>query len=135
LPDQAFTDAVNVRFNGREIAPYLGNQLTQYYTTDNTQTYQPQALWLIDTVMFDAFSAGAVLVYGLGVSGTDVCIWQQSMAAPDFKKLPITSDDNFATGFTTTSIWTAYKAQINNCIMFGTLDHAPLGKQYDWDGF
>lgn len=135
LPDQAFTDCLNVRFNGREIAPYLGNQLTQYYTTDNTQTYQPQPLWLIDTVMFDAFSAGSTLLFGLGVSGTDVCIWQQSLAAPDFKKLPITTDENYATGFTLDSLWTSYKGQINNCIMFGTLNAAPLGKQYDWDGF
>lgn len=135
LPDAAFTDALNVRFNGREITQYLGNQLQQYYTTDESSTYQPQALWLIDSVMFDAFSNNASMLFGMGVDGDDVCVWQQSMAIPEFAKLPITTADNFATGFMTDEIWTAYKCQINNCQIFGVQGSAPLGKQYDWQGF
>lgn len=135
LPDAAFTDCVNVRFNGREIAPYLGNQLCQYYTTDSTDTYQPLIFWLIQTSMFDEFSSRAALLFGLGPDGDDVCIWQQSMATPQLAKLPITNDGNYATGFTTDCCWVSYKAQINNSVIFGALDFTPLGKQYNWDGF
>ncbi|ASG63929.1 hypothetical protein CEW81_18245 [Kluyvera genomosp. 3] len=135
LPDAAMTDALNVQFNGRGINQYLGNQLQQYYTEDINGDYQPQALWLIDSVMFDAFSNNAALLFGLGVDGDDVCIWSQSMTLPQFAKLPITTDDNFATGFVTDEIWSAYKCQINNCQIFGVKTSAPLGKQYDWDGF
>lgn len=135
LPDAAMTDALNVRFNGREINQYLGNQLQEYYTTDDNDTYQPQALWLIHSVMFDAFSNGAALLFGLGADGSDVCIWQQSMSWPGFAKLQITNDGNYSTGFMTDEIWSAYKCQINNCQIFGVKTSAPLGKQYDWEGF
>lgn len=135
LPDPAFTDVINIRFNGREITQYLGNQLQQYYTTDADGTYQPQPLWLIDVVMFDEYSSGAKVLFGMGVDGADVCIWSQSMAAPNFGKMPITDADNYATGFAVDDIWTAYKCQINNCQIFGVTGVAPLGKQYDWQGF
>ncbi|TKV08250.1 hypothetical protein FDX19_15545 [Citrobacter sp. wls619] len=135
LPDAAFTDAVNIRFNGREITQYLGNQLCEYYTTDSSGVYQPQPLWLIDVVMFDFYSAGAKVLFGLGVDGDDVCVWQQSMITAEFAKLAVTSDDNYATGFSIDDIWISYKCQINNCQIFGVTGSAPIAKQYDWDGF
>lgn len=135
LPDQAFTDALNIRFNGREVTQYLGNQLCEYYTTDSSQVYQPQPLWLIDVVMFDYSSSNAKVLLGLGVDGDDVCVWRQSMASPDFAKLQVTTDGNYSTGYSVDDIWSAYKCQINNCQIFGVTAVAPLGKQYDWDGF
>ncbi|EBW6194117.1 hypothetical protein DPY59_11310 [Salmonella enterica subsp. enterica serovar Agbeni] len=135
LPDQAFTDVLNVRFNGREITPYLGNQYCAYYTTDAAGNVASNTHWLIQVIMFDAFSANAPLLFFLGVDNGSVNIWQQSLATPEYGKLYVHTDGNYDTGFTADSIWTAYKCQVNNCQIFGALGAAPIGKQYDWTGF
>lgn len=137
LPDAAFTDAINVRFNGREIAPCLGNAPASYYTTAPDGTVNQEPLYRLQSVIFDGFSNGSSLLFALGhhvttsedaTTSEDVAIYQQNMGEPSFAPLTVT---NFPAG----EVWPLYKGQINNCPFFGRDGYAPLGKQYDWTGF
>lgn len=137
LPDAAFTDAINVRFNGREIAPYLGNVSEPYYTTDPIGGVNTGPMYRMQSVIFDGFSNGSSLLFAVGhhitnnpdgTSTEDVAVYQQNMGEPSFTPLTLTS-------FPPGDVWPLYKGQINNSPFFGRDGYAPIGKQYDWTGF
>lgn len=137
LPDAAFTDALNVRFNGREIAPYLGNVPAPYYMTMDTGAVRTEPLYKLQSVIFDGFSNGSSLLFALGYHETtntdgtktkNTVVYQQNMGEPSFA--PLTN-----TEFPPGEVWPLYKGQINNCPFFGREGYAPIGKQYDWVGF
>lgn len=134
LPDNAFTDALNVRFNGREIAPYYGNQLAEFYTTTIDGTYRPLVWYAMQSVMFDGFSSGSRLLFGIGATtiedATGMQIWQQTLDKTNLTALEATGVDTWED-----ARWSVYKGQINNCPFFGIQTAAPVGKQYDWTGF
>lgn len=131
LPDNAFTDALNVRFNGREIAPYLGNALEPYYTTDAESVYIPMVIWKVQPILFDGFSNGAYLLFYLALEGTtgELHFCSQNM--------DVSTLDNLGTaeGWNASDLWLSYKGQVNNCPFFGVSGQTPLGKQYNWTGF
>lgn len=131
IPDNAFTDALNVRFNGREIAPYLGNLLEEYYTTDADGVYQPLVVWKIQPILSDGFSSGAYLLFYLALnSGTDeLGFYSQNMEVSTLDFL------GTAEAWVASDVWRSYKGLVNNCPFFGVSGQSPLGKQYDWTGF
>lgn len=130
LPDQAFTDALNVRFNGREIESYQGNYLEQYYTT-STEGYVPAVLYKIQVAVFDAFSNDARVVFSLGYDAEQAtfAFFQQNMETPSFAWM------NNASNWQISESWATYKGQINNCVFFGMSGQEPMGKAYNWPGF
>lgn len=137
IPDQAFTDVLNVRFNGREIEQALGNQRELYYTQKIDGTDWDIAPWLMQPTIFDGFSNGARQVYYLTWTMLDdtttpptegVAVYVQNMTAPDFKYM-------WQANSWANDPWSTYKGQINNCPFFGQVGQAPAGKQYDWTGF
>ncbi|MBK0633382.1 hypothetical protein GZZ44_10525 [Klebsiella aerogenes] len=134
LPDNAFTDALNVRFNGREVSPYNGNLLAEFYTTELDGTYLPLVWYAMQAVMFDGFSAGSRLLFGIGpttVEGeTGMQIWQQTLLKAAIVPMEANGLDTWED-----ARWNVYKGQINNCPFFGIQTAAPVGKQYDWTGF
>lgn len=134
LPDQAFTDALNVRFNGREIEPYQGNYLEPYYTEKSDGTQWGINAWKIQSAIFDGFSNGARLLFYLAWAPVDdegnfgAAVYSQNMDTPTFSNAAIFDgwlDDP----------WSTYKGQINNCVYFGQVSQAPMGKAYNWTGF
>ncbi|XUA17737.1 hypothetical protein ACQVA2_13745 [Citrobacter sp. OP27] len=135
LPDNAFTDALNIRFNGREIEQTLGNVFAPYYTSMGSEQWTAGIIWQMQPVIFDGFSNGARLLFCLvtveGQSGNPDTLnaYQQNMSNPEFKWLTVMD------GWPTNDPWSAYKGQINNCPFFGMEAQAPVGKQYDWTGF
>ena len=131
IPDNAFTDVLNVRFNGREIAPYYGNKPAPFYTTDIDGAYSPLVWYVMQSVMFDGFSSGSRLLFGLGPSDAGgMAIWQQSLNEANLLPMAATGLDQWPD-----DRWNTYKGQINNCPFFGVSTVAPTGKQYDWTGF
>lgn len=134
LPDQAFTDALNVRFNGREIESYQGNYLEPYYTQKSDGTQWQPITWRMQRVLFDGFSNNAELIFYLAWADTDgegtmaAAVYQQNMGSPSFK-------NNWVFSGWTDEPWETYKGQINNCVFFGMARQAPEGKAYDWEGF
>lgn len=130
IPDAAFTDCMNVQFDGGTVKPYLGNTPANYYSpeTDATLLMQP--------IMFDGFSNGGALLFMLTrTADNSICIAQQSMSVSDYKYLDVIEDDVITTDFDIEARWAAYKGQINNCPFFGQEARNPVGKQYDWTGF
>lgn len=135
IPDQAFTDVLNVRFNGREIEQCLGNSLEPYYLQRVDGVAYAAAPYLIQPIIFDGFSNGAGVLYYLIAHTNDsgvsyqMAAAQQNMSSPDCKTLT-TFDD-----WPDAGPWECYKGQINNCPFFGSPVMEPKGKQYDWTGF
>lgn len=134
IPDAAFTDVLNVRFNGREIEPCLGNQVEPYYMTKADGTVQTLRLYLMEKVIFDGFSNGAAMIFyffptGSSGGGETMAIWSQNMSTPALQGVTQFSD------WPDAGAWECYKGQINNCPFFGSVSHYPVGKQYDWEGF
>ncbi|RYM60185.1 Uncharacterised protein [Serratia quinivorans] len=128
LPDNAFTDVNNVRFDAREIVPYLGTEPEPYYATSIDGVVHQTEAYRMQPIIFDGFSNGSSLLYLLGRSSASVAIFQQNMGEPDLKVLTVTD-------FSMDNTWLFYKGQINNCPFFGRQGHAPIGKQYDWVAF
>ncbi|MFU1851405.1 hypothetical protein [Citrobacter portucalensis] len=135
LPDQAFTDALNVRFNGREIESYQGNYLELYYTKAANGGVWGIAPQKIISVIFDGFSNGARMVFMLNIyesgEGPAWSVTSQNMNSPDLKAYYPTAMSSWPLN----GGWLAYKGQINNSVFFGMQSQAPLGKAYDWTGF
>ncbi|WP_260863388.1 hypothetical protein [Citrobacter sp. Marseille-Q6884] len=135
LPDQAFTDVLNVRFNGREIESYQGNYHEPYYTTPAGEGEWGVWAQQVISVIFDGFSNGARLVFMLTkTSSGDAVVWSvvsQNMNTPDLKGYY----PDAMTNWPIDNQWATYKGQINNCVFFGMSEQAPLGKAYDWTGF
>ncbi|WP_310606725.1 hypothetical protein [Buttiauxella brennerae] len=137
LPDQAFTDALNVRFNGREIESCQGNYKAGYYTAKADTSHLGGVVpWLMQPVIFDAFSNGYRLLFTLGFNSPSdaspaggVAVYQQSMGTPDYKLMA-----SFPT-YSASGQWFSYRGQINNCVFFGMAGQSPMGKAYNWTGF
>ncbi|GDX06337.1 hypothetical protein [Buttiauxella sp. A111] len=132
MPLNALTDALNVRFAGREIEQCLGSKKEPYYQTDVTATAQSHAAYLVQPILFDAYSAKARQVYTCHAATTEtqevvVSFYVQNMDTPDYKYLSHVAWPQ--------TPWTMYKGQINNCPFFGMAGQAPQGKQYDWTTF
>jgi hypothetical protein len=134
IPDNAFTDALNVRFNGREIAPYYGNVLAEFYTTSEEGEYTPLVWYSMQSVMFDGFSAQSRLLFGIGPATGEgaegMQIWEQTLQKQALVAMEATGLETWED-----NRWSVYKGQINNCPYFGLQTAAPVGKQYDWTGF
>lgn len=138
-PDNAFTDSLNVRFNGREVAPYYGNAQQPYYTGGTADPeWQNRVFFLMSQVQFDGFSDGSMLIFGCGITKNP------PEDTPDPRRIFQTNLNSGAvTEMVTpdswtpdsTQPWTYYKESINNCPIFGQTAMAPIGKQYDWTGF
>lgn len=136
IPDQAFTDVLNVRFNGREIEQTLGNVLEPYYETDGVGTVNSWSAYLLQTAIFDGFSNGARLLFqlmptpqGTTEPASAIQVAWQNMSAPNI---------TWSTAFTwavADNPWLMWKTAINNCPIFGCLAETPMGKQYDWEDF
>lgn len=135
LPLNAMTDALNVRFAGREIEQGLGNAPEPYYTTALDGSFIDNTIYLIQPVLADAYSSGARVLYYLADhydSTLDLsmkAIFQQNMDIPDFKML------NRFDGVPAGHMWDAYKGQINGCPFFGSSDYNPVGKEFEWTEF
>lgn len=134
LPDQAFTDALNVRFNGREIESYQGNRFEPYYTDTGTTPWPANPIWQIVSVVFDGFSNGARVLFYLAEmttteGGKELHAYAQNMSTPALALVGSFSD------WPIDNSWSAYKGQINNCVFFGMTGQTPQGKAYDWTGF
>lgn len=134
LPLNALTDALNMRFAGRELEQCLGNRKEDYYNLKADQTVPGVTAWLVQSVLYDGFSNGAKLIYFLNDHSADgetltKAVSVQNMETPDFKT--VTKLDSWPGGVQ----WDLYKGQINNCPFFGQNGFAPVGKQYDWTGF
>lgn len=141
-PLNAFTDALNVKFNGREIAPYYGNQPEPFYTsglvdnTGNPQAWDAMKAYLMQSVMFDGFSNGAEMLFCIGVC--QICgIGASVITGVNLSTGTPVHMDVAATAWNpdTTLPWTYYKEAINNCAIFGQLGQIPIGKAYNWTGF
>ncbi|MEG2040460.1 MAG: hypothetical protein RR068_05040, partial [Hafnia sp.] len=134
LPDQAFTDALNVRFNGREIEPYNGNYLEPYYTETAAGLQWILPTWKIQPAIFDGFSNGGRLLFYLAWVQLDdagnmgAAAYCQNMDTPTLANVGVFAD-------WTNDPWVVYKGQINNCVYFGRVAQPPMGKAYDWTGF
>lgn len=135
LPDQAFTDALNVRFNGREIEPYQGNYREPYYTTTSEGgewTISPQK---IISVIFDGFSNDARVVFMLNLYDKDGddkwSVSSQNMETPGIRGYYPEGMESWPID----SGWLTYKGQINNSVYFGMQNQAPIGKAYNWSEF
>lgn len=134
LPDQAFTDALNVRFNGREIEPYQGNYLEPYYSETPDGSQWTINAWKIQPAIFDGFSNGARLLFYLTWTLLDddgtmgAAVYSQGMDTPTFSNKAIFQGWEG-------NPWSVYKGQINNCVYFGQLSQVPMGKAYNWTGF
>lgn len=136
IPDAAFTDVLNVRFNGREIEPCLGNVAEGYYLETDASAHYAATPMLMEHVIFDGFSNGASLLFYLTQHTKDDDTSQlitstasQNMSTPKCATMTEFND------WPLESPWLYYKGQINNCPFFGSMTHAPVGKQYDWTGF
>lgn len=132
LPDNAFTDALNVRFNGREIAPYFGNQIAPFYTTDFEGVHSLPVWYAMQSIMFDGFSSGSRLLFAVGPipGAAGMQIWQQTLEKAGLVVLESVGLESWED-----DRWSVYKGQINNCPFFGMQSAAPVGKQYNWTGF
>lgn len=134
LPDQAFTDALNVRFNGREIEPYQGNYLEPYYMETPAGEQWALPTWKIQPAIFDGFSNGARLMFYLAWVQLDdagnmgAAAYSQNMDTPTMANVGVF--DGWVN-----DPWSAYKGQINNCVYFGQVAQAPVGKAYNWTAF
>lgn len=136
VPDAAFTDVLNVRFNGREIEPCLGNQAEPYYLKTTSGAAYGAVPMLMEHIIFDGFSNGASLMVYLTrhTKDDDTSKWvtnaaTQNMATPTCATMTTFND------WPIESPWLYYKGQVNNCPFFGSMNHKPMGKQYDWTGF
>lgn len=135
IPDAAFTDVLNVRFNGREIEPCLGNQAEPYYLATADGTPYGAAPVLMEHVIFDGFSNGASLMfYLMGHTADSGVSWQMATASQNMQSQNCATMTVFD-DWPQEQPWELYRGQINNCPYFGSLTHAPQGKQYDWTGF
>ncbi|MGB7801022.1 hypothetical protein [Buttiauxella sp.] len=130
MPINAVTDALNVRFAGREVEQGLGSQYEPYYTWMIEGMAEVCPMYLAQPIIYDGFSDGARLVFFLGESWEPgaMAIYSQNMSIPDFTGLTTIPD------WPSSSRWSAYKGQINNCPFFGAQGFQPYGKQYDWEG-
>ncbi|CAI1769919.1 Uncharacterised protein [Serratia quinivorans] len=143
-PPNAFTDCLNVKFNGREISPYLGNQPEQFFTQNMASDDQggiapwdAVKIYLMRAVMFDAFSSNAEMLFCIGKWNPD-----------DSGDVSVITGVNLSQGIPTvmevaatawvpdiTKPWSYYKEAINNCVIFGQAGQIPIGKAYNWVGF
>lgn len=140
LKPNVMTDALNVRFAGREIEQGLGNAPEPYYTTDingvNYPSHRPQ---LIQPMMYDGFSNGARVLYSLATreigdpAVESFGLYEQNMANYNYREM--TDASATVVNWPIIDRWHAYRGQLNNCCYFGMRGQAPVGKAYDWNGF